>query len=97
AKLAGFIETLAGCGVVADACRAVGMSVASAYAYRNRRAGRAWGMAWNTVLIRGGGTGAASGLIGAGGASHPDFRLVSHHASNRPIHRLRPRLPAVIG
>lgn len=51
AKMARFLEVLAGCGVVADACRAAGMSVQSAYALRNRRAGRAWAAAWEAILV----------------------------------------------
>ena len=34
-----FLESLAECGVVQDACRAAGMSPASAYALRQRKAG----------------------------------------------------------
>ncbi|MEA3066424.1 MAG: hypothetical protein QOJ27_2885, partial [Sphingomonadales bacterium] len=43
AKKARFLLVLVAGGVVADACRAVGMSVASAYALRNRRSGRTFG------------------------------------------------------
>lgn len=46
-----FLETLAACGVVADACRAAGMSPQSAYALRNRRAGRAFAAMWDAVLV----------------------------------------------
>lgn len=50
-RIAGFIEALAACGVVADACRSVGLSTQSAYAFRNRRAGRAFATMWDAVLI----------------------------------------------
>ncbi len=50
-RIAGFIEALAACGVVADACKSVGLSTQSAYAFRNRRAGRAFAVAWEAVLI----------------------------------------------
>ena len=46
-----FLEALAACGVVADACRQVSLSTQSAYAYRNRRAGRAFATAWDAVLV----------------------------------------------
>lgn len=45
-----FLEVLAACGTVANACRAVGMSVASAYAFRDRRNGRAFAFGWRTAL-----------------------------------------------
>jgi hypothetical protein len=50
-KKAGFLLVLVAGGVVADACRAVGMSVASAYALKNRRSGRAFGKMWDAVMI----------------------------------------------
>lgn len=50
-RLRAFLETLAACGVVADACRAAGMSPQSAYALRNRRAGRAFAAMWDAVLV----------------------------------------------
>ncbi|MGS1017090.1 hypothetical protein [Allosphingosinicella humi] len=46
-----FCETLADCGVVADACRACGMSRDAAYAYRRRAAGRAFALAWDAALL----------------------------------------------
>jgi hypothetical protein len=46
-----FLEALAACGVVAEACKQVGLSAQSAYAFRNRRSGRAFGTAWDAVLI----------------------------------------------
>jgi hypothetical protein len=46
-----FLEALAACGVVMDACRQVGLSAQSAYGFRNRRAGRAFAAAWDAVLI----------------------------------------------
>ena len=45
-----FLEILAATGCVADSCKAVGMSVSAAYALRDRREGRAWGIAWQAVL-----------------------------------------------
>ncbi|MGZ8284271.1 MAG: hypothetical protein ACXW27_01345 [Allosphingosinicella sp.] len=50
-KKAQFLLVLVAGGVVADACRAVGMSVASAYALKNRRSGRAFGKMWDAVMI----------------------------------------------
>lgn len=50
-RIVRFLESLAACGVVADACKAVGLSAQSAYAYRNRRTGRAFATAWDAVLI----------------------------------------------
>jgi len=46
-----FLEALAACGVVADACRQAGLSAGGAYAFRNRRAGRAFATAWDAVLV----------------------------------------------
>lgn len=46
-----FLETLAATGVVADACRQAGLSCQGAYAFRNRRAGRAFATAWEAVLV----------------------------------------------
>lgn len=50
-KKAEFLLVLVAGGIVADACRAVGMSVASAYALKNRRSGRAFGKMWDAILI----------------------------------------------
>jgi hypothetical protein len=50
-KKAQFLLVLAAGGIVADACAAVGMSVASAYALKNRRSGRAFGKMWEAILI----------------------------------------------
>ncbi|MEA3015761.1 MAG: hypothetical protein QOI38_483 [Sphingomonadales bacterium] len=50
ARMIHFLEILAATGCVADACKAVGMSVSAAYALRDRREGRAWGIAWQAVL-----------------------------------------------
>lgn len=50
-KKARFLLALVAGGVVADACRAVGMSVASAYGLKNRRSGRAFGKMWDAILI----------------------------------------------
>ena len=50
-KKARFLLVLVAGGVVADACRAVGMSVTSAYALKNRCSGRAFGKMWDAVMI----------------------------------------------
>lgn len=50
-KKARFLEALAAGAAVADACKAVGMSVTSAYALRNRRSGRAFAAMWKAILI----------------------------------------------
>ncbi|HEX8642429.1 MAG TPA: hypothetical protein VF702_00790 [Allosphingosinicella sp.] len=50
ARMIHFLEVLAATGCVADACKAVGMSVSAAYALRDRREGRAWAVAWQAVL-----------------------------------------------
>ena len=50
-KKARFLLVLVAGGVVADACRAAGMSVSSAYALKNRRSGRAFGRMWDAILI----------------------------------------------
>ncbi|HYG31326.1 MAG TPA: hypothetical protein VD887_14055 [Allosphingosinicella sp.] len=49
-RMVHFLEVLAATGCVADACKSVGMSVSAAYALRDRREGRAWGIAWQAVL-----------------------------------------------
>ena len=41
-----FLEALSQCGVVEDAARAAGMSKQSAYAFRNRAAGRGFHLGW---------------------------------------------------
>jgi len=46
-----FLDTLAECGVVADAARAAGMSKQSAYAFRNSARGRAFDTAWRAALL----------------------------------------------
>ena len=46
-----FLEVLAGTGVVADACRASGMSRDAAYAFRRRASGRAFALAWDAALL----------------------------------------------
>jgi hypothetical protein len=46
-----FLDALAACGVVGDAAKRAGMSAQSAYALRNRRAGRAFATAWDAVLV----------------------------------------------
>jgi hypothetical protein len=50
-KKAQFLLVLVAGGVVADGCRAVGMSVTSAYALKNRRSGRAFGKMWDAIMI----------------------------------------------
>ena len=46
-----FFRTLAATGVVADACRACGMSRDAAYSRRNSVGGRAFALAWDAALI----------------------------------------------
>jgi hypothetical protein len=46
-----FLHMLAACGVVEDSCKLVGLSAASAYAFRNRREGRAFARVWDAILI----------------------------------------------
>ena len=46
-----FLEALAACGIVTDACARAGLSAQSAYAFRNRRSGRAFAIAWDAVLV----------------------------------------------
>lgn len=46
-----FIETLADSGVVADACRASGMSRDAAYTRRRSAGGRAFALAWEGALL----------------------------------------------
>ena len=46
-----FLAELANTGVVADACRAVGISRDSAYALRNRAGGRAFSLAWDAAIL----------------------------------------------
>ncbi|WBX83858.1 hypothetical protein [Sphingosinicella microcystinivorans] len=45
-----FLESLAECGVVQDACRAAGMSPASAYALRQRKSGALFALGWAAAL-----------------------------------------------
>jgi len=45
-----FLETLAECGTVQDACRAAGMSPASAYALRHRKSGALFALGWAAAL-----------------------------------------------
>lgn len=49
--IAGFLQHLAATGIVEHAARAVGRSAQSAYAFRNRRQGRAFAQMWDTVLV----------------------------------------------
>lgn len=49
-KVRVFLLTLAATGVVADACRACGMSRDAAYERRNSTAGRAFALAWEAAL-----------------------------------------------
>jgi len=48
-----FIEALAVCGCIEEACRAVGMSQTSAYNLRNRSDARAFRLAWRIALDTG--------------------------------------------
>lgn len=49
--VAGFLHALAETGVVEHAARRVGLSAQAAYAFRNRRQGRAFAKIWDAVLI----------------------------------------------
>jgi len=49
--IAAFLRQLAAGGVVEHAARAAGMSAAAAYAFRNRRQGRAFARMWDAVLV----------------------------------------------
>lgn len=49
--MAGFLRQLAATGIVDHAARAVGLSATGAYAYRNRRQGRAFARMWDAVLV----------------------------------------------
>lgn len=51
AAVAVFLRHLAATGVVEHAARAAGLSAASAYAFRNRRPGRAFARMWDAVLV----------------------------------------------
>ena len=46
-----FLRTLAADGIVEHSARAAGMSGAAAYAFRNRRQGRAFARMWDAILI----------------------------------------------
>jgi hypothetical protein len=46
-----FLRQLAATGVVEHSARAVGLSPAAAYAFRNRRQGRAFARMWDAVLV----------------------------------------------
>jgi hypothetical protein len=46
-----YLRALAACGVVEQAARAAGRSAQSAYAFRNRREGRAFAKMWDAILI----------------------------------------------
>ncbi|HEX8527950.1 hypothetical protein [Allosphingosinicella sp.] len=51
ARMTRFLATLAETGVVADACRACGMSRDAAYSLRRRASGRAFALAWDSALL----------------------------------------------
>ncbi|MFL6843456.1 MAG: hypothetical protein ACJ8ER_01080 [Allosphingosinicella sp.] len=50
-KIGEFLRTLAATGVVEHAAAAVGVSASAAYAFRNRRQGRAFARMWDAILI----------------------------------------------
>jgi hypothetical protein len=50
-RIVRFLSSLAETGVVADACRACGMSRDAAYALRNRASGRAFAIAWDAAQL----------------------------------------------
>lgn len=49
--IGGFLRHLAASGVVEHAADAVGLSASAAYAFRNRREGRAFARMWDAILI----------------------------------------------
>jgi hypothetical protein len=49
--VAGFLHALAETGVIEHAARRVGLSAQAAYAFRNRRQGRAFAKMWDAVLV----------------------------------------------
>ena len=86
-RLRTFLETLAACGVVADACRAASMSPQSAYALRNRRAGRGPGRLRRRARARrtaGSGTGSRT-------VSPSAPRRLRHARDPQRLLRLAPR------
>lgn len=50
-RQAAFLAHLADCGTVAEACRAVGLSPQSAYAFRKSRNGRGFAIGWDAALL----------------------------------------------
>jgi len=50
-RIGGFLRHLAGSATIEAAARSVGLSAASAYAFRNRRQGRAFARMWDAILI----------------------------------------------
>lgn len=50
-KIGDFLRALASSGIVAQAAAEVGLSASAAYAFRNRRQGRAFAAMWDAVLI----------------------------------------------
>jgi len=49
--VAGFLRHLAASGIVEHAAESVGLSASAAYAFRNRRQGRAFARMWDAILI----------------------------------------------
>jgi len=47
-----FLEAIAGCCTVREACARVGLSPASAYAFRNSPVGRLFGIGWDAASLR---------------------------------------------
>jgi len=50
-RIGGFLRHLAGSATVEAAAAAVGLSAAAAYAFRNRRQGRAFARMWDAILV----------------------------------------------
>jgi hypothetical protein len=50
-RIADFLRNLAATGVVDHAAAAVGVSASAAYAFRNRRQGRAFARMWDAILV----------------------------------------------
>lgn len=89
-RVGGFLRNLASCGVVQDAAKSVGLSAQAAYAYRNRREGRAFAKVWDAILIhraraRLAGDNLSRSLNGCIEAIHKDGAVVAerHRYDNR--------------
>lgn len=99
AKIGEFIQALAASGIVAHAAAEVGLSASAAYAFRNRRQGRAFAAMWDAVLIhrsraRLAGDLQARSVLGCVSVRKQDGEIVSelHYHDNRLAMALLTRL-----